>query len=187
MKEGSRARSLSRELALIALGVALISVCAWISVPIALIPVTLQTLAVCLVGGLFGFRGVAAVAVYLAMGFAGIPVFAGFKAGVPALLGPTGGYLFGFLFAALLPALIARIPVRRAVLRFAVRYASMLFGLAVCYLFGTVWFCLMYRCAFAYALSLCVVPYLIPDLVKLFAAAFLCVRLEKYLKSQKTA
>ena len=64
-------------------------------------PITLQTLAVMLAGLCLGaWRGAAAVTVYLLVGLAGLPVFAGGKAGIAALVGPTGGYLVSFVVAA---------------------------------------------------------------------------------------
>ncbi len=173
-------KSVSRDVARIALAVALITVCAWISIPVGAIPVTLQTFAVCLTGALLGAkRGLAAIGVYVLMGLVGIPVFAGFKAGYATLAGPTGGYIFGFFFAALLPALAKLLPVRNRWGRTGIFYLAMLLGLALCYAFGTVWFVLMYRCTVGYALALCVLPYLLPDACKLAVAALLAGRLER--------
>ena len=173
--------SAARECAYIALAVSLITVCTWISIPVGPVPVTLQTLAVCFIGALFGWkRGLAAIAVYVFMGLVGIPVFSGFKAGAAALFGPTGGYIFGFFFAVLVPALAKLLPVKRLAARCALFYAASVVGLAVCYLFGTVWFVLMYRCTVGYALALCVVPFIVPDLVKLLVSSLLAVRLERY-------
>lgn len=181
--EKKRIGSLSRSLTYTALSVALITVCAWISVPIAAIPVTLQTFAVCLLGALLGWkRGLAAVAVYILMGLVGIPVFTGFKAGPAALFGVTGGYLFGFAFAVLIPAFAKKLPVRNVWGRSALFYAAMILGMAVCYAFGTAWFVLMYKCSWGYALMLCVVPYLLPDAVKLAVAALLAARLERFVR-----
>ena len=175
-------KSIARECAYIALAVALVTVSAWISVPVGAVPVTLQTFAVCFIGALFGWkRGIFAILVYVFMGLLGIPVFAGFKAGAAALFGPTGGYIFGFFFAALMPALAKLIPVKRKAARCALFYAANILGLAVCYLFGTVWFVLMYQCTVGYALALCVLPFLLPDAVKLLVAALLAVRLERYI------
>ncbi len=183
--ETKRYRGIAREIPAVALGVALITVCAWISLPVGEVPFTLQTFAVALVGGLYGVkRGTAAVAVYLLMGLIGIPVFAGFKAGVPALMGATGGYILGFLFAALLPAIVKNIPIKNRWGRMGMFYIAMILGLAVCYAFGTAWFLLVYNRGAAdpmgvsAALMLCVVPYIVPDLVKSALAAFLTVRLE---------
>ncbi len=92
-------RSIARELAQIALTVALIAVCAWTTVPVFFIPFTLQTFAVAFAGALLGWkRGTIAVGVYILMGLIGIPVFSGFKAGAAALFGSTGGFFFWFFF-----------------------------------------------------------------------------------------
>ncbi|MFO0972958.1 MAG: biotin transporter BioY [Phycisphaerae bacterium] len=79
----------------------LVAVCAQIHVPVGPVPVTLQTYAVLLVGAWLGARGGAlAMALYLAEGAAGLPVFAALNAGPAALIGPTAGYLWSFPLAA---------------------------------------------------------------------------------------
>lgn len=71
-------------------------------------PITLQTLAVMLAGLCLGaWRGAAAVGLYLLVGLAGIPVFAGGSAGVAPFVGPSGGYLISFLICAFLIGLAA--------------------------------------------------------------------------------
>jgi biotin transport system substrate-specific component len=73
------------------------------------VPVTLQGLAVLLVGGILGARaGAAALVLYLLAGIAGLPVFSGGRAGALWLLGPTGGYLLAFPVGAALTGAIAR-------------------------------------------------------------------------------
>ena len=91
----------TKDMAYIALMAVLISVCSWLSVPAA-IPFTMQTYAVftalLLLGGR---RGSIAVAVYIALGAIGLPVFSGFAGGIGKLMGPSGGYIFGFMLTAL--------------------------------------------------------------------------------------
>ena len=88
------------DLVYIAMSVALITVCSWIQIP-ATIPFTLQTFAVFLTVSLLGgWRANVAVLVYILLGALGAPVFASFKGGIGALMGPTGGYIFGFMFIA---------------------------------------------------------------------------------------
>lgn len=177
------AKGAAREIAYIALAVSVITVCAWISIPVGPVPVTLQTLAVALVGALLGWkRGIAAIFAYIFMGLVGIPVFSAFRAGPAALFGTTGGYIFGFLFLALLPALAKKIPVRRPAARFLIFFSSMVAGEAMCYLFGTVWFVQMTGARVGYALAVCVLPFILPDLVKFLLAALLAVRLERNIK-----
>ena len=82
-------------MAYIALSAALISLCAWLSVP-APIPFTMQTFAVFAVAGTLGARRSAlALGTYILLGALGLPVFAGFQGGAGALLGATGGYILG--------------------------------------------------------------------------------------------
>lgn len=89
------------DITLTALYSALIAVCSWISVPAA-VPFTMQTFAVFVtVGVLGGKRGTYSVLLYLLLGAAGLPVFAGFTGGVGHLFGATGGYIIGFLFSAI--------------------------------------------------------------------------------------
>lgn len=176
-------KSAAREMAYIAVSVALITICAWISVPVLQVPYTLQTLAVALIGALMGWkRGVAAVAVYILMGLAGIPVFSNFNAGAGVLFGATGGYIFGFLFAVVISGLFKMIPIKNKWGRTAMLYGANIIGLSVCYFFGTAWFTAMYHCSVAYALTVCVLPYLIADAIKLLVAAVLAVRLEHVIK-----
>ncbi|MDE5897200.1 MAG: biotin transporter BioY, partial [Clostridia bacterium] len=157
--------------------------CAWISFPIAQVPITLQALAVALVGGLMGWkRGIAAIFVYVLMGLIGIPVFSNFGVGPGVLFGPTGGYIFGFFFLALAPALFKYIPVKNKWGRAGIFFTASVLGETACYFFGTIWFINVYHCTVGYALTACVLPFIVPDLVKFAIAALLFVRLEKYVK-----
>jgi len=92
-----------RALAVIA-GVALVAIAAQVAIPLpgTPVPLTLQPLAVLLVGGVLGPRlGAASLLLYLALGATGLPVFTPFGApGVGRLFGPTGGYLLAYPIAA---------------------------------------------------------------------------------------
>jgi biotin transport system substrate-specific component len=100
----------------VALLAALTAAGAFIAVPlgpVSPVPVTLQTMFVLLAGLILGPRGgAAAMLLYLAAGCLGLPVFAGGKAGLAVLLGPTGGFLLGFAPAAMLAGLARRLGVR---------------------------------------------------------------------------
>jgi biotin transport system substrate-specific component len=90
-----------QRVALLLVAVGLLTGSAWISVPFYPVPLTMQTLAVLLIGGLLGpTMGASAVAAYLALGVAGAPVFHNGLAGPAVVAGPTGGYLIGFIAAA---------------------------------------------------------------------------------------
>jgi biotin transport system substrate-specific component len=97
------------------LGSAVLAASAQVSLPMWPVPATLQTLAVLLLGALGGARlGVASVALYLAEGAAGLPVFAGGAGGLPVLAGPTAGYLLGFLAAAWIAGQVGQGALRQA-------------------------------------------------------------------------
>ena len=175
-----------------ALMAVLIAVCSWISIQ-TVVPFTLQTFAVfCALELLGGARGTIAVAVYLLLGAVGVPVFSGFRGGLGALLGVTGGYIVGFLLMALLfwalEALLLRADSPRGSDRgrLALRVVFCVLGLALCYAFGTAWFMLLYtrggkEITLLSALGMCVLPYLIPDALKLALAVILERRLGKFL------
>ncbi len=91
-------RAKIRNMLYISLGAVILAVCSWISIPTPLVPFTLQTFGVFFLIYFFGAkRGAASLLVYIALGAVGVPVFAGFGAGLGVLLGPTGGYILGFL------------------------------------------------------------------------------------------
>ena len=170
------------DLAYVAVCAALMAVCSWISIP-ATVPFTLQTFAVfCSLGILGGKRGTAAILVYLLLGALGVPVFAGFSGGIGILFGTTGGYLLGFILMGLVYWLGERLSMDSR----NVRIISMILGLLLCYAFGTAWFMFVYArqtgaIALGTALAWCVVPFLLPDLVKMALALLLSGRLRKAL------
>lgn len=172
----------TRDMVYIAVFAALIALCSWLAVPAA-VPFTLQTLGVFLAVGLLGGRrGTMAVLVYIAMAAVGLPVLSGFRGGIGALLGSTGGYVLGFLLAGLIMWAAERLPGPPGVLL----PVSMLLGQLACYAFGTGWFLLLYAhtgrtAALRTVLATCVVPFLLPDLAKLAAAAALTRRLRRHL------
>ncbi len=100
----------AQKVALTLAGIGILAASAWLSVPFYPVPLTMQTLAVLLIGGMLGpVLGVSAVAGYLALGAFGAPVFHGGLGGVLVLAGPTGGYLLGFLPAVFLMGWAARL------------------------------------------------------------------------------
>lgn len=171
------------DLVYIALGAVLIAICSWISIP-TVVPFTMQTFAVFFVlSALGGRRGTVAVLIYVMLGAVGVPVFAHFSSGIGILLGNTGGYIVGFLFMGLVYWLIVHFLGKKL----WVEIIGMVIGLVVCYAFGTVWFLIVYTQAnggvgLATVLSWCVVPFIIPDLVKLGLAITLARRLSPVLK-----
>lgn len=170
----------TRDIVYMSVFTAMISICSWISIP-ASIPFTLQTMGVfTTVGLLGGKRGTLTILTYILLGAIGVPVFAGLTGGISVLLGTTGGYIIGFLLSALLMWGIETIMGRNQI----VLAFSMVAGLIVCYVFGTAWFMLIYTqhsgvIGLSTVLGLCVIPFIIPDLIKIGVALFLINRLKK--------
>ena len=172
-----------QDIVYIGLFAAFITICSWIAIP-ATVPFTLQTMGIFITVGLLGGkRGTIAIFVYILLGIIGIPVFAGFSSGLGAILGISGGYIIGFLFSALFMWFMERV-FGNSCFTFII---SMLIGLLICYSFGTFWFMMVYTqttgpVALSVVLGWCVIPFIIPDFIKI-ALSFLCVnRLKKIIK-----
>ena len=188
-KEGGRYAMNTKNLAYIALFTAVIAVAAWIHFPLGGIPFTLQTLGICLTAGLLGWkRGLIATTAYLLLGLVGVPVFAGFTGGVGVLLSPTGGYLVGFLPLALVSGIAGEKFAKKKGAKPKI-FLGLFMGLGVllCYTFGTVWFIIFsgqesVSTGFFSALTLCVLPYIPLDTIKVVLAVLLTVKIQKYIK-----
>ena len=173
------------DMAYIALGAVILAVCSWISIPFT-VPFTLQTFAVFFVlMFLGGKRGTLCIVVFILLAAIGIPVLSGFKGGLGAVLGTTGGYLLGFIFTGLIYMLFEK----AAENMLAIKIAVLMAGLIVCYAFGTAWFMVVYAknsgpVGLGTALSWCVLPFIIPDIIKLVLAATVSEKLKKAIKLQ---
>lgn len=132
----TRATGLVSNMAIVLFGTLFLAICAKIQVPVWPVPVTLQGFAVAVIAAAFGLRiGVATVALYLAEGAAGLPVFAT-GGGAAYFAGPTGGFLIGFLAMA---AIIGHAADRGASGRPLALIGAMLVGNTALLLFGFVW------------------------------------------------
>lgn len=171
-----------RELAYCGCCTALLAVCSWISIPFP-IPFTLQTFAVFLLGRLLGGRNATlCVCCYLLCGAIGLPVFSGFRGGISAMFDLTGGYLLGFLLSTLLLWLTERWWSKSRPRFLLCAIAALL----ICYMFGTLWFLFLSMnshdpLSIAAILGVCVVPFIIPDMIKILMADMLGRRLRHLL------
>ena len=169
-----------RNMALCGLFTAVMAVCAWLSIPMGDSVITLQTFGIFLTLGLLGGRrGSLSILVYLLLGAVGAPVFSAFRGGLGALLGTTGGYIFGFMLTGVIYWLMTAIkdtPLTRLL--------AMVLGLLVCYACGSLWYMTRYLSAGSVTLGLvllkCVVPYLVPDAIKLILAWLLTAKLKRF-------
>ena len=162
-----------RKMVLSSLFAALIALCAWISVPIPPAAFTLQTFGVLMALGVLGGKwGTVSILLYLLMGAVGLPVFSGFRGGAGALLDATGGFLWGFGLGGLVYWRTEKLG----------KAAALALCQLICYLCGCFWFARWAGCGMAAAALTCVVPYVIPDTLKLWLAWRLSARLRRHLK-----
>lgn len=154
----------ARAMCRVALMAALMCIAAPITIPVGPIPVTLATLAVYMAGICMGAKeGTAAVAVYILLGAAGLPVFSGFSGGFQQLFGPTGGYFIGYLLCAAATGRMARKGRGWTI-------AGLLLGTALCYIVGSAWFMVLTQTPLLGAASCCILPFLPGDALKMAAA-----------------
>lgn len=163
---------------------AIIAASALVTLPVAVVPITLQSFAVCAVAGLLGWKwGLVSLSVYVLLGALGLPVFSGFGGGLGVLLGASGGYILGFFATVIIVGLSSNKFGKRLI----TITISMAFGMVACYVIGTLWFVFGYapETNLASAILTCVVPFIIPDIIKILVAALLVTRLKPYLKHKK--
>lgn len=151
-----------------------------IPLPISPVPVSLSIFAIYM--GLYavGFKcGTIATFLYILIGLVGVPVFSGFSGGPAKLFGPTGGYILGYLFICVIAGPI----IDKFEKKIWLHIIFMIIGVAVCYLFGTLWFVkVMDGYTFASALSVCVIPFIPADIVKIAVAVIAGPLIRKQIK-----
>ncbi len=156
-----------------AMAISLITLCAWLSIPLG-VGFTLQTLAVFLIASCFSIKiSLPAVSAYVFLGIIGVPVFAGFRGGFAALVSPSGGFLIGFILSTVLVSMLRCLYKNSAIKHILI----LLFAQLICYASGTLWyiyvFCYANPSPFGVALAICVLPFVIPDALKILFTAFL--------------
>ncbi len=152
-----------------ALCAAIIAVLAQLSIPLPLVPITGQTLAIGLVVTILGLKyGTFAVILYVALGMAGLPVFQAFTGGFGIILGPTGGFIIGFIPTALF------IGYYLEKTKFTISHAFIAnaIGMVITLAIGTIWLKFVANLEWAGAIGAGALPFIIPGLLKAFLAAW---------------
>lgn len=168
-----------KSIALAGLCTALMAVVAPLSIPIGPVSLTLSVLGVFFAGAMLSPGWAAAsILAYICIGAVGLPVFANMAGGVQVLTGLTAGFLWAYpLMAALLSGVCRRTD------RMAPRLAGVLAAQLVCYLSGTAWFMFASGAGLWASLSACVLPFVLPDFLKGFAALALAKAVRSRLRS----
>jgi biotin transport system substrate-specific component len=175
----------TKQLTFIGVFAAVTAVCSQISFPLPFttVPFSLSIFAVFLCGAVLSpLEAFAAQGVYLLVGAVGLPVYAQFTGGAGILFGMTGGYLIAYLFMAPIIAFAAKMFKKHL---FPALIAGMTLALLLCYLFGTVWFMIVTQSTWIAAFTSCVVPFILPDCIKIITASALALALRKALMKGK--
>lgn len=164
---------------------AFLIVCSQLTIPLPLIPLTLQTLAIGLIATLLPLRyALETVSAYLLLGALGLPVFANFKGGIAVFLSPTAGYLFGFIIY----ILVTRVLLSMQTGLFWLTFAN-LCGAFLQLLCGSLGLMLLTDASLLTAFSTGTLPFLLPGLVKVVLVVLIARALEpnfaKYLVKTK--
>ncbi len=121
--------------------------------------------------------GTIATALFLVAGALGLPIFSGGTGGISRLMGPTGGFLFGYVIATLIAGIIAQRPVygkKTSLIRLILATVA---GFVVMYIPGVIHFMNVMEKTFAQTMTLCVIPYIPGDIVKMVIAILLASKL----------
>ena len=147
-------------------------------IPIGIVPMSLTNMVIYLAVLLLDKkRATISVAIYLLIGFVGLPVFAGYTGGAGKLLGPTGGYLIGYLALSWMAGIVLEKSEKLEVL-------ALILGTISLYLIGTAWLVMQSKLTFVSALTVGVLPFVIPDIVKIMVAVALGKSIKKRIGSQ---
>ena len=156
-------------LVLTAFGAAVIAVLAQVTIPLPLVPITGQTLAIGLVVTILGTKyGTVAVLLYILLGSVGLPVFAGFSGGFSHVVGPTGGYIVGFLPT----AYIMGIYLNKFGFTYPHAIMANIIGMIVTLTFGTIWLKFAADMTFYAAFMAGAAPFIIVGIIKGVIAAW---------------
>ncbi|WP_177183404.1 biotin transporter BioY [Lentibacillus persicus] len=161
---------------------AVTAILAQIEIPLPLIPISGQTLAVGIAATVLGSRhGAIAMLVYAAIGAIGLPVFAGFSGGPQVLVGPSGGYIFGFIATAYITGLILEKT------RFSIPIALIanIVGMVVTLIFGTIQLKIVMDLNWHAALAAGVYPFIPVGLIKAFLASVIGITVRRRLVQAK--
>lgn len=167
-KRGVCMKTNVRPLIYVSFCAAIIAVLAQIIIPLPLVPITGQTLAIGLVVTILGKKmGTQAVGLYILLGAIGLPVFTAFSGGLGIIFGPTGGYIIGFLPTALVMGMYFE----RFGYTFTHAVVANVIGMFVTLAFGAVWLKVIADLSWQAALLSGVVPFLVTGVLKAVMAA----------------
>lgn len=168
----------TRELTLIGLMVALLSVSAYISFPIPFTPImiTAQTIIINLIAlTLAPKKGVLTVLVFFLLGSIGIPIFSGGRAGIGVLVGPSGGYFLGFVISVFIVSYLRgnKIDFKKYL------FLTILVGTPIILICGAIWMSYYNGATIIETIKISIIPFIPGDIIKAIIASIIAVKLNK--------
>lgn len=175
----------TKNLILTGMFTAIICVFSQIVIPLQPIPFSLSLLAIYLTGAILKPKyALLSTLAYILLGVFGLPVFAGFKGGPHVLTGMTGGFIMAYPIMAFITSVFYKFSDKftkkaKSIGYILLQVFGMLVSLFICYFIGTIWFCYVSGSKIAYALSVCVFPFIPFDLIKIIMAVVVAMVLKK--------
>ncbi|RDW15373.1 biotin transporter BioY [Oceanobacillus chungangensis] len=161
---------------------AVTAILAQVEIPLPLIPISGQTLAVGIAATILGSRqGALAMVCYAAIGAVGLPVFSGFSGGPQVLIGPSGGYIFGFIAAAFITGLI----LEKTRFTIPIALIANIVGMVVTLFFGTIQLKFVLDMSWNAAFIAGVYPFIVVGLIKAYLASWIGITVRRRLIQAK--
>jgi biotin transport system substrate-specific component len=161
---------------------AMTGIFAQIEIPLPLVPISGQTLAVGITATILGSRyGALSLICYAALGAVGVPVFAGFSGGAQVLVGPTGGYILGFIVAAFFTGLI----LEKTKFTIPMAMIANTVGMVITLILGTIQLKFVADLSWSQAMAAGVYPFIVVGLIKAFLASWIGITVRKRLVQAK--
>ena len=169
----------AKSLTKIALLTSIICVVSPFALPISSVPITLASLIIFIISGIFKPKITTfSVLAYVFIGIVGVPVFSSFTGGFHVIFGASGGYILAYpIVAFLISYLTTKFNGK------IIYPISFILGTLVLYAFGTIWYMVILKTNLYASLTICVVPFLIIDAIKIIIASIILITLNKTLKT----
>lgn len=154
------------QMAPVALMAAVLCIIGPLTIPVGPVPVSVLPVALYFIVYVLGmWRAVASCMIYIFIGLVGLPIFAGYTGGPAVLLGPTGGYVIGYLLLTMCSGFFVEKFMKKIW-----HFLGMVTGLILCYMLGTVWLMFSAQMTVRQAMITGVAPFVLFDILKIFAA-----------------
>lgn len=169
----------SRKITLVGLMAAIMCVLGPISIPVGPISISFLTLAIFLSLYITGTKfTLYSYFIYCIIGAVGMPVFSNYSGGLSKIMGITGGFIFGFYLVILISGLFVEKFENKLI-----HFLGMVVGTIISYVIGVIWFVILTKSELTTALTICVLPFIPGDIIKILMAIFIGKKL-KYIKKQ---